>query len=222
MAQESHLHDALKTIVATFGDQLYNDPKLINYISDYYHFDPMALYHVMKTLVHDGYPGRMLHEGKHGDWKLFVQQSMAKVQKQYGFAPSYVNYCFQSLAYGIGLYPQVKQRLLDEIEGRVAPIPIPIPSAPSGGNSSAAPSSSSKKNTTSQKPATKRKPQTQTQPKPQWQPKPWQNPQNTANPSQQGTPSSNLNGCSGCFDSMTNIYTVVILIIWLLMQCSDF
>ena len=103
MAQESHLHDALKTIVATFGDQLYNDPKLINYISDYYRFDPMALYHVMKTLVHDGYPGRMLHEGKHGDWKLFVQQSMAKVQKQYGFAPSYVNYCFQSLAYGIGL-----------------------------------------------------------------------------------------------------------------------
>ena len=54
MAQESHLHDALKTIVATFGDQLYNDPKLINYISDYYRFDPMALYHVMKTLVHDG------------------------------------------------------------------------------------------------------------------------------------------------------------------------
>ena len=102
MAKEKYLHDAIKTIVNSYGKKLYYDKRMINYISDYYSFDPLALYNVMKTLIADGYAGQLIDASQNGDWKIYVTQSIAKVQKNYGFAPIYVNYCFQSLAYGIG------------------------------------------------------------------------------------------------------------------------
>ncbi len=237
MAKEKYLHDALKTIVNSYGKTLYYDKRLINYISDYYSFEPMALYNVMKTLITDGYAGKLIDSSQSGDWKLYVTQSIAKVQKNYGFAPIYVNYCFQSLAYGVGLYPIINQRLLDEIEGR--PSPVPPTTTPSNGSR---PKAGGTTPTPPQKPtsSTRRKPAgANSQPPspsyprssgsrpsrgnnaPTSQPSPSYPPYQPQSSSQkQQTPLSKGCGCSGCLDGLTNTYVIIIVILWVIAQCS--
>lgn len=231
MAKEKYLHNAIKKLVATYGESLYYDKRMINYISDYYSFDPLALYNVMKTLIADGYAGKLLDSGKNGDWRLFATQSIAKVQKNYGFAPVYVNYCFQSLAYGVGLYPVINQRLLDEVEGKSpaqtsSPTPpSPSPStnqSPSGKPNNTKPSSSRKKNTT--RPSS-RSTSSPTQPpkggNSSFPPIPGFPNRNTQTSPQQQNNMIKGCGCSGCFDNITNTYVIIIIILWIMMQCES-
>lgn len=210
---------------------------MINYISDYYSFDPMALYNVMKTLITDGYAGGIIDANKKGDWKLYVTQSIAKVQKNYGFAPIYVNYCFQCLAYGAGLYPSINQRLLDELEGRTPTVVIPtqdshtLPSAtqPQPSGQRKAPSQQDKQKPTQRKTTsgTKRQPQPNSsnnwnQSFPPFQP----TQKSTNNPTQNNSQKQQISlsngcGCSGCLDGLTNTYVIIIIILWLIYQCNN-
>lgn len=119
------LHDAMKKLVGEYGKELYRDRKIINYISDFYRFEPMALFTVMKTIVVGGYAEGLLDASNGGDWKLYVQKSMSRVQNQYGYDGKYVNYCFQCLAYGLGIFPYINQVLLDMINGKQVPPPTP-------------------------------------------------------------------------------------------------
>ena len=228
MSKEKYLHDAVKKIVATYGKSLYYNKRMINYISDYYNFDPLALYNVMKTLISDGYAGKLIDANNSGDWKLFVTQSIAKVQKNYGFAPIYVNYCFQCLAYGIGLYPIINKRLLAEIEGR-SPIPPSNSPTPSPGhNPPSIPQSkkstpkrkSSSSSTTQRTPSFPQSNRSGTQaPFPQSQ----RTSNNTNHNKSQKQPNIFTNGCgcSGCFDGMTNTYVIIIIILWIITQCQS-
>lgn len=235
MAKEKYLHDAIKTIVNSYGKNLYYDKRMINYISDYYSFDPLALYNVMKTLIADGYAGRLIDASQNSDWKIYVTQSIAKVQKNYGFAPVYVNYCFQCLAYGIGLYPTINKRLLDEVEGRTPP---PQPSVPASQTSTRNQGQSVKQSTTQQKPTTtprkrstganRQPPQNPIPPRnqgnsfPPFRPSPSSpTPQPQGSSQKQQVSLSNGCGCSGCFDSLTNTYVIIIIILWVIAQCSN-
>lgn len=126
----STLHDAMKRLVGEYGKELYRDRKMINYISDFYRFEPMALFTVMKTIVVGGYAEGLLDASNGGDWKLYVQKSMSKVQNQYGYDGKYVNYCFQCLAYGLGIFPYINQVLLDMVNGKQVAAPPPVVAAP--------------------------------------------------------------------------------------------
>lgn len=237
MAKEKYLHDAIKTIVNSYGKKLYYDKRMINYISDYYSFDPLALYNVMKTLIADGYAGQLIDASQNGDWKIYVTQSIAKVQKNYGFAPIYVNYCFQSLAYGIGLYPTINKRLLDEVEGRSPSIPS-SPSAPASPTSRRNQGQSVNQPTKPQKPTPSQRnrnsganrqpplnpspPRNQGSTYPPFRPSPGNpSPQPQGSSSKQQVSLSKGCGCSGCFDSLTNTYVIIIIILWVIAQCGN-
>ena len=237
MAKEKYLHDALKKLVATYGESLYNNKRMINYISDYYSFDPLALYNVMKTLIADGYAGKLLETGKKGDWKLFVTQSIAKVQKNYGFAPVYVNYCFQSLAFGVGLYPYINKRLLDEVEGKSpsvssssSPSQSSFPTQSSNqtapGPSSSSRSSITRQNKTSRTNTRSSSPSNQSNNSgnstsfPPFPGFPNRNSQTSPQKQNNMTKGVGCSGCSGCFDSMTSTYVIIIIILWIMMQCE--
>ncbi len=228
MAKEKHLHDAIKKIVNSYGKNLYYDKRMINYISDYYSFEPMALYNVMKTLITDGYSGKLIDASQNGDWRMYVTQSIAKVQKNYGFAPVYVNYCFQCLAYGVGLYPTINQRLLDEVEGRTPSIiPSQPPSRGQGTTNSQSPSTTQKKSSQSQRkkpvgansqPSYPNYPQSTNTRQSQGTTYPPYQQQNSSQ--KQQVPISKGCGFSGCFDSLTNTYVIIIVILWVISQCS--
>lgn len=230
MSKEKYLHDAIKTIVNSYGKNLYYDKRMINYISDYYSFDPLALYNVMKTLIVDGYPGRLIDASQNGDWKMYVTQSIAKVQKNYGFAPVYVNYCFQCLAYGIGLYPTINKRLLDEVEGRVAPTPPPSPAPQqtprvNQGSSSPQPKPSprqSKRTRGANSQPSPTPPRNRGNSFPPFNPSPnYPSSQSQTNSQKQQVPLSKGCGCSGCFDNLTNTYVIIIIILWVIAQCGS-
>ena len=237
MAKEKYLHNALKKLVATYGESLYYDKRMINYISDYYSFDPLALYNVMKTLIADGYASKLLDSGKNGDWRLFVTQSIAKVQKNYGFAPVYVNYCFQSLSYGIGLYPVINQRLLDEVEGKSPSVLSPSSSSqpslspPSSRQTTSGPSNSNQPSTSHKKKQSRTNTSSTSSSNqinnsgnstsfPPFPGFPNRNSQTSPQKQNNTIKGFGCSGCSGCFDSMTSTYVIIIIILWIMMQCE--
>ena len=231
MSAKKKLHEALREIVLNYGHDIYHNSKLINYLNDYCQFEPMALYYVMRTILSDGYASILLDKQNDPNWSLFVQQSIGKLQKQYGFQGIYVNYCFQSLAYGIGLYPVINQRLLDEVEGKEPP----QSSHPSTDSSSNSPQQQPRVNSKRQKPTF----QPQSAPVPPVPPPPSpprqtsfpNNPNSSSptnppvsyqNPPYQPNPiNKNNGGCSGgCMDDISSIFSIIIFILWILIQCS--
>ena len=130
MEKEKYLHDAVKRIVDTYGKELYDDHRMINYISDYYNYDPPALQNVMRTIIDEGYAGKMLSASRMGDWRFFVTQSSSKIAKNFGFVPVYVKYCFECLAYGLGLVRSVERQLVESVEKSVDEISENIITAP--------------------------------------------------------------------------------------------
>ncbi len=230
MSRKKTLHDGLRELVSQYGQEIYRNSKLLNYLNDYCQFEPMALYHVMRSILSDGYSSRMVDHISDPNWAFFVQQSIGKIQKQYGYQAIYVNYCFQSLAYGIGLYPAINQRLLDELEGKTVsqpPVLQPKPSSTSG------PTSTTKVNRGGIKPVPPFQPRSSgsVRPTPTRQP----NPHNGSNPPfgnpytqqpkvqpfPQNQPNTFNGGCmKGCFDNISNMFYVIILILWILIECS--
>jgi len=236
MSEKNRLHDSLRKLVLTYGQDIYKNSKLINYLNDYCHFDPPALYHIMKTVLSDGYASKLLDESKNKDWSIFVQQSIGKLQKQYGFQGIFLNYCFQSLAFGIGLFPAINQRLLDEVEGRLpvfVPQPMPKQSQPNSGQQNA------NQQVNQRQPDSKQQPTIQKQKSPQppytrkrtyppgWVPRSTNTntnipfPQNQIPPTNNPSTSNSFYGCgSGCFDDISSIFSIIIFILWILVQCS--
>lgn len=225
MSAKKKLHEALREIVMTYGHEIYDNPKLINYLNDYCQFEPMALYYVMRTILTDGYASKLLEQQSDPNWTLYVQQSIGKIQKQYGYQGIYVNYCFQSLAYGIGLYPVINQRLLDEVEGKQMPQPV----QPSERTNARTPQQNSPRNKPTfqqQDPPVTPIPTPQ---QPQSAPTPRRSGPVTNNPINQRPsnqfppiqPVPNKNGCSGgCMDDISSIFSIIIFILWILIQCS--
>ena len=230
MSAKKKLHEALREIVLTYGHEIYRNSKLINYLNDYCQFEPMALYYVTKTILADDYASKLLDQQDDPNWTLFVQQSIGKIQKQYGYQGIYVNYCFQSLAYGIGLYPMINQRLLDEVEGKTPP----QQSKPSSSTTPNPPKQHTPASNGRQKPTFQQQgPPVTPIPTPQ-QPQPWPTPRPSGQSNTGGSmsqPSSNQfpplkqvqtnNGCSGgCMDDISSIFSIIIFILWILIQCS--
>ena len=216
------LHDALKMLVGEYGKELYRDKKMINYISDYYHFDPMALFTVMKSIVKGGYAEGLLDASTSDSWMMYVQKSMSKLQNQYGFDGKYVNYCFQSLAYGLGIFPQINQVLLDMVNGKqVAPPSPPSSSAPqSKGQTGTGKTSQRKKSSSSAVGSnTSRTSRTSTTPPPPPQVRiPAQRKQRNSinisvHPSKPSKSDNCMNGCSNVM--------IIMMILYFIGKCSE-
>ncbi len=236
MSEKSNLHESLRMLVNTYGHEIYKNDKLINYLNDYCQFYPPALYHIMKTLISDGYASKILEAANNANWTLLIQQYIGKVQKSYGYQSIYVNYCFQSLAFGIGLYPTINQRLLDEVEGKNPRIPEnPQTSHTSSPNTTQANTTRNQqqiRNTNQQiqrQGSSQQAPTRRPTPSPTWIPSPPSSKQpgniniqvGQQAPTSSQSPTPINKGCnSGCFDDMSSIFSFIIFVLWLLIQCT--
>lgn len=97
---------------------IYSDEKLISFLSDFSEFNPPPLRFVMKSIVAGGYATQLAEmKGQNDNWRVFVNECVGKVVRREGFEERFVCFCFQCLAYGIGLTENVDFTLLkDESE----------------------------------------------------------------------------------------------------------
>ena len=112
------LHIALRQIVQGHTADIYSDENLISFLFDFSEFNPPSLRFVMKSIVAGGYAAQLAEfKGQNDNWSVFVNESVGKIVRREGFEERFVRFCFQCLAYGIGLTENVDFTLLkDESE----------------------------------------------------------------------------------------------------------
>ena len=108
----------MRQIVQYHTADIYSDEKLISFLSDFSEFNPPPLRFVLKSIVAGGYAAQLAKmKGQNDNWSVFVNESVGKIVRREGFEERFVRFCFQCLAYGIGLTENVDFTLLkDESE----------------------------------------------------------------------------------------------------------
>ena len=99
---------------------IYSDEKLISFLSDFSEFNPPSLRFVLKSIVAGGYAAQLAElKGQNDNWRVFVNECVGKIVRREGFEERFVSFCFQCLAYGIGLTDNVDFTLLKDEPGDI-------------------------------------------------------------------------------------------------------
>lgn len=102
------LHLALRKVIDTEGVDIINDFRLVNILNDFKAFDAIpASKFILRSIISEGYSNRLLQLGK---WDANAQKLCQHFETHTGFNADYVEYLFQSIAYGLGLLSSIKAK----------------------------------------------------------------------------------------------------------------
>ncbi len=100
-ASTTKLHETIKMVIDTYGNNIILDSRFINILLDYKAFDefPSAKY-ILKAIIADGYANKIMSAGK---WNSKTMALCHQFISTTGFQYDLTAMIFQSLAYGLGL-----------------------------------------------------------------------------------------------------------------------
>lgn len=109
----SSLPEALKGITSQMGDNILEDIKLVNILSDVYSIDDIpAAKTILKNMVSEGFCSEVLSSKDDPSWKIKGKMISAKITAQNGFKESITNFIIDSIFYALGNIedrPQIPQ-----------------------------------------------------------------------------------------------------------------
>ena len=98
------LHEAIKTIVDTFGKDIIDEKRFLNAIADYYSFrDNPAGKMVLTAMVNGGYLNRFLGNPSESELTIIISQIENEVYNNYGFRREVVDNILNSIIRGLNL-----------------------------------------------------------------------------------------------------------------------
>ena len=98
------LHEAIKTIIDTFGEDIITEKRFLNAITDYHSFrDNLAGKTVLTALVSGGYLSRFLGKPSGNELSLIISQVVTDVYNNYGFRKELIDNIVNSVVKGLGL-----------------------------------------------------------------------------------------------------------------------
>lgn len=107
----SSLPEALKGITSQMGDNILEDIKLVNILSDVYSIEDIpAAKTILKIMVSEGYCSEILSSKDDPSWKIKGKMISAKITAQNGFKESITDFLLDSMFYALGKiedFPQI-------------------------------------------------------------------------------------------------------------------
>lgn len=100
------LHQALKQIINTDGQEILTQPRIVNILSDLQAYQSMpAAKYIISSMINDGFMQKLLNIGM---WNPKCEQLANQFVQTTGFQEDMVSVIFQSIAYGVGWKNQVE------------------------------------------------------------------------------------------------------------------
>ena len=98
------LHEAIKTIVDTFGKDIISERRFLNMVADYYSFkDNPAGKMVLSALVNGGYLSQLIGTLSEKELSITINQIKKEVENNYGFRPNLIDDILTNIIRGLNL-----------------------------------------------------------------------------------------------------------------------